>query len=269
MKFISLYSESRFKAFTYEEQIKALNKLISALEENLTSLEHRSQLIEHLLKLSLWVEKPLPERMRLFLIELNPQISPHQLYNKLYFYQGGALRKDSQIPLKEGNMNISADPHLRQKAKQITVICDNLRSVFNVGSIFRTCECLGIGQIILCGISPTPNHSNMPKTAMGTEKLVAWQYFDKTSEAIAFCHQTGLCVYALETLEKAKSVFETVYNLPLAIVIGNEALGIDPSFIELCDEFITLPQLGWKNSLNVGVATGITLYQILWGGTNG
>ncbi|HPX10217.1 MAG TPA: TrmH family RNA methyltransferase, partial [Candidatus Cloacimonas sp.] len=134
---------------------------------------------------------------------------------------------------------------------------------------FRTSECLGIGKIILCGITPTPEHSNMPKTAMGTEKLVAWKYFSTTSEAIAFSHQEGLYIYALETIDKAKSVFETIYRLPLAIVIGNEALGIEASILELCDEFITLPQLGWKNSLNVGVAAGIVLYQIIFGGFNG
>ena len=269
MKFSAHYSETRFKALTYGEQIRALDKLILLLEQNLTASEKRSQIIEHILELCLQVEKPLPEKMQFFLKELNPHISSHQLMNKLYFYCDGALRKDSQMALITGKENFIADPLLRQKAKQITVICDNLRSVFNVGSLFRTSECLGIGKIILCGITPTPEHSNMPKTSMGTEKLVAWKYFSTTSEAIAFSHQEGLYIYALETIDKAKSVFETVYRLPLAIVIGNEALGIEASILELCDEFITLPQLGWKNSLNVGVAAGIVLYQIIFGGFNG
>jgi tRNA G18 (ribose-2'-O)-methylase SpoU len=65
---------------------------------------------------------------------------------------------------------------MRQKAAQICIICDNLRSVFNVGSLFRTAECLGVGEVLLCGISPTPQHSNMEKTAMGTQSLVAWRH---------------------------------------------------------------------------------------------
>ena len=269
MKFSACYSETKFKAFTYEEQIKALNKLILSLEQNLSNPEKRLSIIDHLLKLSLLVDEPLPEKMQFFLKELNSRLSPHQLMNKLYFYQEEALRKDSQLSLRIGDGKILADPVLRHKAKQITVICDNLRSVFNVGSLFRTSECLSIGKIMLCGITPTPEHSNMPKTAMGTEKLVEWQYYQAINDAIAFCRDAGMHIYALETAEKAGSIFETIYKLPLAIVIGNEALGIEPSVLGLCDECIALPQLGWKNSLNVGVATGITLYQIIFGGLNG
>ncbi|HPB18439.1 MAG TPA: RNA methyltransferase [Candidatus Cloacimonas sp.] len=269
MKYLAYYTDRKFQTFSLDQQIKALDKLIGVLEQNLANPESRIQIIEHILNLRALIEMPIPEDLQFFLKELNPRLSPHQLLNKIFFYRQGALRKDSQmaIPTREGKNTI--DWEIRQKAKQITVICDNLRSVFNVGSLFRTSECLGIGKIMLCGITPTPEHSNMPKTAMGTEKIVAWSYFSNTSEAIASCHQEGLFIYALETVDKAKSVFEAAYQFPLAVVIGNEALGIESSILELCDEFITLPQLGWKTSLNVGVAAGITLYQILWGGHNG
>jgi len=269
VKYLAYYTDRKFQTFSLDQQIKALDKLIGVLEQNLANPESRIQIIEHILNLRALIEMPIPKDLQFFLKELNPRLSPHQLLNKIFFYRQGALRKDSQmaIPTREGKNTI--DWEIRQKAKQITVICDNLRSVFNVGSLFRTSECLGIGKIMLCGITPTPEHSNMPKTAMGTEKIVAWSYFSNTSEAIASCHQEGLFIYALETVDKAKSVFEADYQFPLAVVIGNEALGIESSILELCDEFITLPQLGWKTSLNVGVAAGITLYQILWGGHNG
>jgi len=269
VKYLAYYTDHKFQTFSLDQQIKALDKLIGVLEQNLANPESRIQIIEHILNLRALIEMPIPEDLQFFLKELNPRLSPHQLLNKIFFYRQGALRKDSQmaIPTREGKNTI--DWEIRQKAKQITVICDNLRSVFNVGSLFRTSECLGIGKIMLCGITPTPEHSNMPKTAMGTEIIVAWSYFSNTSEAIASCHQEGLFIYALETVDKAKSVFEADYQFPLAVVIGNEALGIESSILELCDEFITLPQLGWKTSLNVGVAAGITLYQILWGGHNG
>ena len=269
MKYLAYYTDHKFQTFSLDQQIKALDKLIGVLEQNLANPESRIQIIEHILNLRALIEMPIPEDLQFFLKELNPRLNPHQLLNKIFFYRQGALRKDSQmaIPTREGK--ITADLEIRQKAKQITVICDNLRSVFNVGSLFRTSECLGIGKIMLCGITPTPEHSNMPKTAMGTEKIVAWSYFSNTSEAIASCHQEGLFIYALETIDKAKSVFEAAYQFPLAVVIGNEALGIESSILELCDEFITLPQLGWKNSLNVGVAAGIALYQIIYGGFNG
>jgi len=269
VKYLAYYTDHKFQTFSLDQQIKALDKLIGVLEQNLANPESRIQIIEHILNLRALIEMPIPEDLQFFLKELNPRLSPHQLLNKIFFYRQGALRKDSQmaIPTREGKNTI--DWEIRQKAKQITVICDNLRSVFNVGSLFRTSECLGIGKIMLCAITPTPQHSNMTKTAMGTEIIVAWSYFSNTSEAIASCHQEGLFIYALETVDKAKSVFEADYQFPLAVVIGNEALGIESSILELCDEFITLPQLGWKTSLNVGVAAGITLYQILWGGHNG
>jgi len=125
MKFSACYSATKFKAFTYEEQIKALHKLILCLEQNLSNPEKRLSIIDHLLKLSQLVDEPLPQKMHFFLKELNPRLSPHQLMNKLYFYLEGSLRKDGSMSLRIGDGKISADPFLRKKAKQITVICDN------------------------------------------------------------------------------------------------------------------------------------------------
>jgi tRNA G18 (ribose-2'-O)-methylase SpoU len=105
----------------------------------------------------------------------------------------------------------------------------------------------------------------MAKTAMGTESLLPWRYFPSTAEALAACREEGKCIYALETAHEAKSVFNSKFSLPLALVIGNESLGIESCILQLCDETITLPQLGWKNSLNVGVATAAALYQIIFG----
>ncbi|MDD2230570.1 MAG: TrmH family RNA methyltransferase, partial [Candidatus Cloacimonetes bacterium] len=167
--------------------------------------------------------------------------------------------------IRRGDGNISADSGAMQKAAQVTIICDNLRSVFNLGSIFRSAECLGVAEILLCGISAKPSHPNLAKTAMGTQSLVAWRHFLDTKEAISHCRNKGMHIYALETVNEASSVFNTLYSFPLALVIGNESLGIEPATLELCDSYISLPQLGWKNSLNVGVATAAALYQIIFG----
>ena len=105
----------------------------------------------------------------------------------------------------------------------------------------------------------------MEKTAMGTQSLVTWRKYDNTGEAIAYCRQQGCQICALETAEGAQSVFQTAFQLPLALLVGNESLGIEPGWLHLCDKVVQLPQLGWKNSLNVGVATAITLYQIMFG----
>jgi tRNA G18 (ribose-2'-O)-methylase SpoU len=260
-----VYSSTKFLSFPPEKQFAAFNKLVSALESALSVEPERKRLIEHLLELRLLAAEPLPDKLNLLLRELHPKLSPHQILNKLFIYHEGALRKDSQLAIRTGDGHQVPDPQLRKKASKITVICDNLRSVFNVGSLFRTAECLGIGKILLCGICPTPEHGNMEKTAMGTQVLVPWEYFSTTEEAIKYCRDLNYKIYALETLAEAQSVFAASYELPLALLIGNESLGIEPKLLPLCDAYLSLPQLGWKNSLNVGVAAAITLYNIMFG----
>lgn len=265
MKNSLFYAKAKFLSFSPEQQFKALDKLISALEMSLANHDESGRIVAHILELRELLTEPVPEKLQVFLRELRQGLSPHQLLNKLYYYHEGALRKDSQLSIRSGDGSIDADPLLRQKAARLSIICDNLRSVFNVGSLFRTAECMGIGEILLCGISPTPLHSNMEKTAMGTQSIVKWRQYESTEEAITDCRQRGLTVYALETVQGATNVFEAKYRLPLALLIGNESLGIEPNLLKLCDEYLYLPQLGWKNSLNVGVATAICLYQIIMG----
>lgn len=265
MKFAQAYSPEKFLSFSYQDQLKALDKLILALESVLGNTLEQTKLIGHLLELGSLLDKPMPQKLSIFLSELKTELSPHQLLGMLYVYHNAALRKDSQLTIRKGDGSLKSDPDLRAKAAQISLICDNLRSVFNVGSLFRSAECLGLGELILCGISPTPQHANMAKTAMGTETLLPWRYFPTTEEALAACRTEGKCIYALETAHAAKSVFNSKFSLPLALVIGNESLGIESRILQMCDETIILPQLGWKNSLNVGVATAAALYQIIFG----
>jgi len=269
MKPLGHYSPEKFKSLIPAARLKALDKLITALEMVISDESERNRLIMHIIELAPLLDTPLPERLHLFLKELNPRLSPHQLLNKLYFYHQGALRIDSQLPLRQVDPGMEISPMLRQRARQVTIICDNLRSVFNVGSLFRIAECLGLGELLLCGISPSPEHPNMPKTAMGTEKIVAWRHFNTTASAITACREQGYRIVALETSATASSVFSTALSVPLALVIGNESLGIAPEVLEQCDEAVFLPQLGWKSSLNVGVASAVALYQIIMGGANG
>ena len=265
MKFLSQYSKNKFASFDSEQKLQAIDKLIGHLEQTLSDDPERIRIIEQLLELSALLPEAIPTRLSLFLAELNTSLSPHQLLNKLYFYNDGALRKDSQLPLRQVRQKGEIPVAIRDKAKQITLIADNLRSVFNVGSLFRIAECLGIGGIMLCGISPTPDHPHLPKTAMGTQQLVSCQSFDTTQEAISHCRARGYRIYALETSAEAKSIYEMQFSFPLALVLGNESLGIDPESLAMCDEATYLPQLGWKSSLNVGVASSIALYQIIFG----
>lgn len=266
MKFRQLYSESKFVTLSKTEQLKAIDKLMSALEQSLGDFTQQQRIINHIYELLPHIAAPLPDKLSRFMNSVNLETNPYQLLKALNSYHESALRKDSELSIRTGDGSLEINPELKSKAGQISLICDNLRSVFNVGSVFRTAECLRIGEILLCGITSTPDHRNMPKTAMGTESMVPWRHFSITEEAIANCRKQGKTIYALETAVNAVSVFETGFDMPMAMVLGNESLGIDPAILQICDHIITLPQLGWKNSLNVGVATAAALYQIVFGG---
>jgi len=185
-----------------------------------------------------------------------------------YLSETEPIVKDTQIPLREGDGLKVTDPELLDRSRQIVVILDNLRSVFNVGSIFRSSECLALGGLALCGITPNPKQARMTKTAMGTTERVKWTCFQETKDAISHYREKGYRIIALETAQDAESVYSYRPQLPLALVLGNESLGISQEVLALCDGCIALPVLGWKNSLNVGVAFAVAAYQLVFSGSS-
>ena len=175
--------------------------------------------------------------------------------------QVGAYRDADIVVYDQDGLN-RRDDELYHKAQNMVVILEDLRSSFNVGSIFRTSECLGIKELWLCGITSRPGDKALAKTAMGTEQRMAWRAFDTAVDAVKKAKEQNRRVYALETVETAQDVFEASYELPLALVLGNEALGVSNEVLALCDAFVSLPMQGWKNSLNVGVAFGVAGFHI-------
>lgn len=266
MKFLAQYSTTKFSNLSFDAQIKALHKLLRELEYHVANPMQREAIITQLGELEPLCKEELPPRLKDLLAKLSKD--PFRLLRALTEYQGSKSKKDSQILLKTGDGTQEPDPVAQEKASQILIIADNLRSVFNVGSLFRVAECLAVKKVLLCGITPTPNHPNMAKTALGTCERMAWQHYENTTDALQQVKASGYRIYALETAEPSQSVFECKYQLPMALVVGNEALGIDPIVLAQCDEIIYLPVLGWKNSLNVSVAASVALYQIIFGETN-
>ncbi|HHE38156.1 MAG TPA: TrmH family RNA methyltransferase, partial [Candidatus Cloacimonetes bacterium] len=163
------------------------------------------------------------------------------------------LQKDGEKPEK--------------KKIPLYLILDNLRSSFNVGSIFRTAECFGVSEILLCGYTATPENKKVRKTAMGTDKIVKWKYFERTEKAIEFLKNRNIKIYALETTSNAKPINEIEIPKSIALIFGNEALGISKEILRLTDKIVQIPLSGWKNSLNVGVTAGICCYEVSrqWG----
>jgi len=144
----------------------------------------------------------------------------------------------------------------------IYLILHNLRSAFNVGSIMRTAECMGVEKIFFTGYTPTPTNSGVKKTAMGTEKHINWEKANDIEHLITELRNKKIKVYALETSPKAEPLKEVEWQENTAILLGNEALGITKDLLQTVDKIVSIPLRGWKNSLNVSVATAICLYEI-------
>lgn len=157
---------------------------------------------------------------------------------------------------------ISHEMAFSVKKHPVLLIVDSIRSVYNIGSIFRSADSAGIDEILLCGYSPIPPREDLSKTALGADETVAWRYYKECKDAIKECKEKGYTVLAVELTTNGIAYDAlTSDHFPLALVVGNEVSGIDDSILTLCDGAIEIPMYGVKHSLNVAVASGIIMYE--------
>jgi len=142
------------------------------------------------------------------------------------------------------------------------VICDNIRSLENIGSIFRTSDALGINKIFLCGISGTPPHPKISKTALGAENWIEWEHHRKCWRLVEKLKKEKVLIVALEQTKNSFPCDKFKAKFPLALVIGNEIKGVSKSILKRADKIVYLPMFGKKESLNVSVSFGIAAYEI-------
>lgn len=147
--------------------------------------------------------------------------------------------------------------------KELYVICDNIRSLENIGSIFRTADALGVCKIFLCGISGKPPHHKISKTALGAENTVPFEHCKQTGRLIDKLRKDGVKVVALEQAKSAIPYTKFKPVFPLALILGNEVKGISKRVLKKSDKTIFLPMSGKKESLNVSVALGAVGYYII------
>lgn len=145
----------------------------------------------------------------------------------------------------------------------VTVVLDNIRSAYNVGSIFRTADCARISMLCLCGITPFPPHEKVEKTALGATDFVPWTYYADTLQAIGELKKSGIFVASFETAEGSENYFDFSWPRPLAIVLGNEKEGLSPEVLSLSDAVLEVPAWGMKNSINVANLFGIAVYEVI------
>lgn len=158
----------------------------------------------------------------------------------------------------------SVDEFKQSPKTPVIVVLENIRSAYNVGSVFRTADAFLVNAIYICGYSAKPPHKEIKKTALGAEETVSWQHFKTAAEAIAELRAAGYKVYAIEQVKDSISLekFDAAEN-KIAVVFGNEVTGVEQSTIHLCDGSIEIPQLGMKHSLNIATAAGVVLWEMV------
>jgi tRNA G18 (ribose-2'-O)-methylase SpoU len=147
----------------------------------------------------------------------------------------------------------------------VVIVLDNVRSLNNVGSAFRTSDAFLIQKIYLCGITGTPPHRDIQKTALGATESVKWEYFDSTAEAVKILKEEGYRVCTFEQVDNSTKLHEFHPNpsSKYALIFGNEVFGVEDEVVKASDHVIEIPQLGTKHSLNISVTMGIALWDFI------
>ncbi len=158
---------------------------------------------------------------------------------------------------------ISTEEFKEAEKLPLVVVLDNIRSMNNIGSVFRTSDAFRIASVYLCGITATPSHPELHKTALGAEFSVDWKYFKNTLDAVEELKSNGYTVYAIEQVEGSIKLDQLNLDLnkKYAIVMGHEVKGVAQDVVNACNGSIEIPQYGTKHSLNVSVTTGIVLWK--------
>ncbi len=180
----------------------------------------------------------------------------------LFFaFNANFARMPRKLKLTELNRLTAVEFHKAPKLSFVTVL-DNVRSMHNVGSVFRTCDAFRCTKLFLCGITGCPPHREITKTAIGAERAVDWEYNESTVQVLQELRKQDYKIFAVEQVQDSQLLQDIIWpGGKIAFVFGNEIDGVSEEVIELCHACIEIPQAGTKHSLNISVATGIVLWE--------
>jgi len=166
--------------------------------------------------------------------------------------------------LNEELDRLSVEAFKRVEKIPLVVVLDNVRSLNNIGSVFRTADAFRLEGLYLCGITATPPHRDIHKTALGATESVRWEYYKKTARAIEILKKEGYRIFSVEQTEGAVLLdqLELSDHQKYAVVFGHEIRGVDQKIVDMSDQCIEIPQYGTKHSLNIAVAAGIVIWDI-------
>lgn len=163
---------------------------------------------------------------------------------------------------------LSVEEYKDSQKTPLVVVLDHVRSLYNVGSVFRTADAFRLQGVCLCGITARPPHPEIHKTALGAEDSVEWQYFEHTEDCVQYLKDQGYTVLAVEQCENS-TLLNNFHLSPvnsqlnkIAVVLGNEVKGVQQQVIDMCDGCLEIPQYGTKHSMNVSVTAGIVIWEL-------
>lgn len=160
---------------------------------------------------------------------------------------------------------LSVEEFKEAKKLPLIVVLDDVRSLYNVGSIFRSGDAFRITAVYLCGITACPPNAEIHKTALGGEDSVDWKYFERTEDAVEELHRDGYFVYSIEQVEGSTKLQNLNLNTEsgngYAVIFGNEVKGVKQNVVDMSDDCLEIPQFGTKHSLNVSVTSGIVMWE--------
>jgi tRNA G18 (ribose-2'-O)-methylase SpoU len=175
----------------------------------------------------------------------------------------GNYGKETTFEVRNFDVYIPLDEYAQLGKHPLYLVLDNLRSAFNVGSIFRSADAARLAGVFTCGYTAHPPHPKLDKTALGTLDYVPTRHFDTGLEALDYLAAEGISTWALETTSHSCCYTEVKYPAPLALVLGNEALGVDHDVLARCEQLLEIPMYGYKNSLNVAAAAAVAAFEVL------
>jgi len=171
--------------------------------------------------------------------------------------------KETNYEVRSFDVDIPIEEYESLPKSPLYVVLDNLRSAFNVGSIFRLCDTMRVSGLYLCGYTAHPPNKKLAKTSLGSVDYVPWKHFEDTRDAVTTLQKDGIEVWAVETTSHARRFDSVDYPSPVGLVFGNEALGVSSEVLDICRGFVEIPTYGFKNSLNVATAVAVVGYKVL------
>lgn len=255
MKKIYHYSEKKFNSFSEHKQNAIILEMLEVLETNWENREYAKLLRASLKECLTFLENrnnPLS----------NENIDFAELASIIAFRD--TLLNTTGASLKDNDILIKRYDSVNNKSCKfpLVIILDNLRSAFNVGSIIRSSECLGVLEIALCGKTPGPENRKVTETSMGTTDYVDLFKFASTEEAILSYSQQGFEIIALELTNNSLPIEKYNPGAKVALLLGNESLGVAEETLAMCDKIIQIEMYGRKNSLNVSSTAAIAIHNI-------